>query len=101
GHTYEYKVTILTGASESDLTVSAPITVSSYQPIASPKNVSYKTGNKKINFRWDPEPDRYYGVNIYRKVADTDTFTKITRDPVILSKTKNAKGEEEYGKDFF
>ena len=64
---YYYKVTLATTKGDTDLAVSEKITFTEYSPIAAPKNIISKTGNKKVSFQWEPEPDAYFGVNIYRK----------------------------------
>lgn len=98
---YEYKITSITNGSESELGLSKKITYGKYTPVDPPKNITCKTGNKKVSFKWQPEPDAYFGVNIYRKTGDTGQLIKITKDPVILSKIKNSMGEEVYGEEFF
>jgi uncharacterized protein len=98
---YQYKVTIVNGALETDLAVSESLLFSAYAPIAPPKEIKYEEGNKKISFKWMPEPNRYFGVNIYRKINDTGAIVKLTKDPIILSQAKNKKGEMTYGEEFF
>lgn len=101
GKDYYYKVTLATAKGETDLAVSEKITFAAYSQIAAPKNISSKTGNKKVSFQWEPEPDAYFGVNIYRKTNDTGQVRKITKDPILLSKTKNKDGLETYGEVFY
>lgn len=98
---YYYKVTLATTKGDTDLAVSEKITFTEYSPIAAPKNIISKTGNKKVSFQWEPEPDAYFGVNIYRKTNDTGQFRKLTKDPILLSKTKNKEGLETYGEVFY
>jgi uncharacterized protein len=101
GKEYEYKITFVSGTTENDLGISKKITATDYAPIPPPKNINTKNGNKKVSFKWDPEPNSYFGVNIYRKSGDTGTYRLVTKDPIILSKAKNAKGEESYGDEFY
>jgi uncharacterized protein len=98
---YEYKVTSLSKGSEIELGLSEKLFSENYEPILAPKNIQFKTGNRKVSFTWDPEPNRYFGANIYKRANDTGQFYKITKDPVILSKTKNPQGAEDYGSEFF
>ncbi len=98
---YQYKVTLLTGTVETDLATSESLLFTTYSPIEPPKEIKYEEGNKKISFKWLPEPNRYYGVNVYRKINDTGVVVKLTKDPIILSQAKNKKGEMTYGDEFF
>jgi len=101
GKEYEYKIATLTNSIETELGISRKLIATGYAPIASPKDIETKTGNKKIAFKWAPEPDSYFGVNIYRKTTDTGQFRLITNDAILLSKTKNKKGEDNYGEEFY
>ncbi len=98
---YEYKVVSLRNAQETDLASSEKLFIGNYTSIAAPKNIKFKPGNKKVAFVWEPEPNSYFGVNIYRKTGDTGHYQKITKDPIILSKTKNKQSVETYGEEFF
>ena len=101
GKEYEYKITALTNTRENELGISKKLIATNYSPISSPKNIETNNGNKKVAFKWVPEPDSYFGVNLYRKTNDTGQFRLITKDPIILSKTKNKKGEDAYGDEFY
>jgi len=96
-----YKVTALVKGKEIDLGQSEKIRPGKYLQIECPKEIRTKIDRSKISFAWLPEPQRYYGVNIYRQQGDTGLVNKVTKDPVILSKTKNRNGELSYGEDFF
>ncbi|PBQ32314.1 hypothetical protein CNR22_11215 [Sphingobacteriaceae bacterium] len=101
GKEYEYKVTSHTASGETEIGISKKLKTDKYVPIDAPQNVITKTGNKKVSFKWTPEPDAYFGVNVYRKINDTGTFRQITKEPIILSKIKNKNNEEVYGEEFF
>lgn len=101
GKEYQYKVTIINPSGEKDLAVSRSLKIENYMPIPPPQNIVTKNGNKKVSFKWTAEPDSYFGVHIYRKTNDTGMFRRVTKDPIILSKTKNKKNEEVYGEEFY
>ncbi|MBL7932698.1 MAG: hypothetical protein JNL60_12390 [Bacteroidia bacterium] len=101
GKEYEYKLTRIKQGIEADVAISSKIVASGYKPIEPQKEISFTTGKKKVSFLWKPESSRYFGTDIYRRIGDTGTFVKITKDPIILSKTKTKDGKEEYGKEFF
>ena len=101
GKKYFYKINFISKEMETELGVSKEILATDYQAIEPPKNILSKKGNKKVSFTWEPESDRFFGVNIYRKTNDTGSFYKITKDPILLSKTKNSKGEDSYGEEFY
>lgn len=98
---YQYKVMLLNGVTETELAISESLLFTNYSPIEAPKDIKYEEGYKKISFKWLPEPNRYFGVNIYRKINDTGAVVKITKDPILLSQTKNKKGEMSYGDKFY
>lgn len=100
-HEYEYMVTSISGNLEHDLAISAKIKTSDTLPIPPPTNIRCEAGNKKISFKWEPEPNRYFGVNIYRFTDDSLLPRKITKDPIVLSTSKNSKGEYAYPETFF
>lgn len=101
GKDYHYKVTALNSTGEKELAISRNLKIENYKSIPPPQNIATKNGNKRVSFKWMPEPDSYFGVHIYRKTNDTGAFRRITKDPIILSKTKNKKNEEVYGEEFY
>lgn len=98
---YSYRMTETSNGIEKELAMSQPIKTTVYKAIAPPQNMVLKAGNKKVSFSWKPETDRYWGTHIYRKTNDSGAFVKITAEPIILSKTKNKRGDEVYADVFY
>lgn len=101
GKTYQYKIVKLNNNRVVDSAISNPISFTNYTPIEPPKEIKFIAGNKKVSFTWHPEPNRYYGVNIFRQHNDSTSSIKLTKEPIILSKTKNTNGEDIYGREFY
>ncbi len=98
---YEYKLTTMKDGVELELATSKAILAGHFQPETPIQEVQYKTSKRKVAFVWKPETDRYFGTEIYRRTGDTGTFQKITKDPILLSKTKRKDGTEDFGNEFF
>lgn len=102
GRSVQYKVCILKGGIETELGVSAPIITGKYTEVLPPQQIEIKAKNRKTEIKWLPETSRYYGVNIYRMYDSTGKDRiKVNKDPIIVSKTKNKKGEYEYPAQFY
>ena len=102
GQSVQYKVCIVTGGIEKELGISAPIVAGKITEVLPPQNIVIKPKNRKTEIKWLPETSRYYGVNIYRMFDSTGKDrVKVNKDPIIVSKTKNKKGEYEYPEQFY
>lgn len=98
----QYKVCVLKNGKEVELGICAPITTGIATEIMAPQKIDIIAKNKKAVIKWLPETSRYYGVNIYRMFDSTGSDrNKITKDPIIVSKTKNEKGVYEYPPQFY
>jgi len=98
---YRYKLTQLVNGNEIEIAVSNEIEAGKYIQDAAPKTIKDSVLKKSVVFKWQPEPQRYYGVNIYKREVDSAFFKKINVEPIILSKTKNIEGQESYPDWFF
>lgn len=98
---YTYRITETSNGIEKELAISQSIKTGNYKAIDPPQNPALTAGNKKISISWKPETDRYWGTDIYRKTNDSGSFVKITKEPIILSKTKNNKGQETFPEVFY
>ncbi|MEO6902540.1 MAG: hypothetical protein ABI315_05215 [Bacteroidia bacterium] len=102
GTSLQYKVSSIQNGVETELGISKPITVGTYTEVLPPQKIEIIPKNKKTIIKWLPETSRYYGVNIYRMFDSTgNNRIKVNQDPVMISKTKNKKGEYEYPSQFY
>ena len=99
--TYQYKVQELNGSSETLIAISSPIEIKPNEPIVPPKNIVAKIKRHSCLMRWEPEPVRYFGVNIYRHSSENKIDIQLNKEPFLLSKTKNKEGVEGYPEVFF
>src|SRR5690606_24072981 len=85
GLEYRYKVMAQHGATEIEVGVSGWLLAGRRFAEAAPREFSIREHKKKVQLRWLPEPLRYYGVNVYRRVSDTGSWNCITPKPMMLS----------------
>lgn len=64
-----------------------------YKAIAKPDSFYAARTKNVVKFKWFPEPNRFYGVNLYRKENGSDA-KKINQDVIVLSTSKNSKGQD-------
>jgi fibronectin type 3 domain-containing protein len=98
GQYYEYRLSAVNKNSEEQLAADT-INAGVPQTNRAPQNIISKISGRKVSFRWSPEPMRYYGVNIYRQ--ENDSLVLLTKDPLVLSRTRSANGKEDYPEFFF
>lgn len=102
GQSVQYKVCVVTGGVEKELGISTPVIAGKFIEVQPPQQIVIKAKNRKTEIKWLPETSRYYGVNIYRMFDSTGKDRiQINKDPIIVSKTKNKKGEYEYPEQFY
>ena len=65
GESYYYKITAANSTNE--MVVSENFTADKYSPTSPPDSMNtYQENNKSIVFKWLPNTDRFYAVNIYK-----------------------------------
>lgn len=101
GKTYTYKIMATSEGIEKQIGKETTITVGEYQKALPPKEITSERLKNKIQFKWLPELERYYAINLYKKSGDTETFSKITKAPYSLQKIKKENGEVGYPKIFY
>lgn len=101
GKTYLYRLVVIHEGKETQIASSDSILADHYRKSASPKNIKFRTSKRQVSFVWQPETDRYFGTDIYRRTSESTTYLKLTKTPIVLSKTRNTEGTEAYGRDFF
>jgi uncharacterized protein len=88
----KYKIMILdANGSEKLLGESEQIIVKKENEFAPPQQIESKQKRKTIQFKWLPETNRYYGVNVYRKKNTETAYVKITEFPILISKNNKNK----------
>lgn len=94
GESYYYKITAANSTNE--MVVSENFTADKYSPTSPPDSMNtYQENNKSIVFKWLPNTDRFYAVNIYKSINDGEKI-KFNSDPILISKIVNEKGIKDY-----
>lgn len=88
GAGYEYKVAIIKNGVEVSSGKSKQLIAGDYKPLVPPKNIEVKLGKRRAKFKWLPEPDRYFGVHIYRTASDSAGELQITDRPLMPSQVE-------------
>ena len=101
GKTYTYKVVGLSQGVEKQIGGEKKFTVSAYKKSLPPKEITSERKIGKVSFVWQPELERYYGINVYRKSGEDAEFKKVTEVPYILQKVKKANGEVAFPDEFY
>lgn len=102
GTSVQYKVSIIQNGIETELGISKPIIAGVFTEVLPPQKIEITAKNKKTIIKWLPETSRYYGVDIYRMFDSIGSDRiKVNQDPIMISKTKNKKGEYEYPSQFY
>ena len=101
GKKYSYKVTRFDGSDERTIDTSDEVYADSVTTTGPPKDIELEPGNACVYFKWEPESERYFAVNIYRKDTINDDFKRINELPVIIAEKKNENGELAYPEFFY
>jgi uncharacterized protein len=96
GKTYQYKVQKVYGNEELLLAQSDSITARTFISAEAPGGYFAKIGKKKVEIGWEPEDNRFYAVNVYRKSGGSEK--KLNKRPVLLSQIKDSTGKLVYPK---
>ena len=48
--------------------------------------------SRMVKFKWQPNDDLYYGVDIYRRSGNQTGFTKINNNPVMIGQAEDSAG---------
>lgn len=100
GATYDYKITeIVTKKSgkrkDVDLLEVRDYT-SRVPPLPEPpRSIVFEPLDNKVEFYWMPEPDRYFGVNLFRAVKG-ENAVKVNQDVIIPVESMNEEGFYDY-----
>ena len=94
GKIYQYKIQKVYENEELFLAQSDSITARSFAPEKAPGAFFARIGKKKVQIGWEPEDTRFYGVNVYRRSADSEK--RLNNRPVMLSQVKDSTGRLHY-----
>lgn len=81
GKTYRYKITEPNNGLLVDRAISAYIKCGIWKPSPPPQNIVVKRERKQVNIKWEPDPENYFGVDIFRKTMATGVQIKLTPEP--------------------
>ena len=98
---YAYKVGRIKNGSEFPIGVSPVITAGTYQPGNPVKDVVAVQKQKKINLNWAQEEERFYAVNVYRKLTTDSSALRLNKNPLMLSQIIDSLGRKVYPNPMF
>ena len=102
GQRYKYKVAAITKNGEDELGESDWITAGEHVPIKPPDSLQMIYVNEdEVTFRWEPETDRYFGINAYRTDLAGSKREKINDKPIIIARSYNELGMLTWPEYFF
>jgi hypothetical protein len=97
---YQYRVVRIKNGMELTLATSDPIIANTFQPLASPKNFFAKQYRKSAKLGWEPEDNRFYATNVYRR-SSKGTEVKLNNKPVTISMIQDSAGNFRYPENKF
>ncbi len=98
---YQYKIKHIKYGKELSLIESKQFCLDSLKNIAPPSEFKIENKGTEAFLKWKVEPERFFGVNIYRFTNKNKMPQKINKEVVLISKQKNSKNQEEYPRIFF
>jgi uncharacterized protein len=94
GLNYTYKVCYVNESVDKAFATSSIISMNEGILDKGIDSIKFELKKRTVSFGWLPEVQKYYGVDIYRSLTKDSIGTKITKDPILISKIKNKKNEE-------
>lgn len=103
GTSYEYKVSkIIANNAEEDVSTSNSYVAGAVNSLLPPQNIEVSKHEKRAEFKWKIEAERYYAVNAYLgNKKDLSDQKLVTSLPIMINKVKNEKGVMEWPAFFF
>ena len=100
GATYDYKITeVVTRKSgkqkDTDLLEVRDYASTPAAVPAPPRSIVFEPLDNKVEFYWMPEPDRYFGVNLFRAVKGEEAV-KVNQEVIIPVESLNKEGFFDY-----
>jgi hypothetical protein len=101
GVSYRYRVTQVQPGRETTVGETGSVVAGRYEPVAPPEGLAAEAGDTEAAIRWTPEPERFFGVNVYRR-SNRDTVTvRANSDMILISAQAGADGKQKYPDVFF
>jgi fibronectin type 3 domain-containing protein len=100
GKAYQYEVRGILGANEEVINTKS-LKIGPYQKEAAPQVITINRKKNGVEFKWQPEELRYYGVNIYRKAPVETSWKKINNQPRNVYKSADQTGVKTYPDVFY
>lgn len=63
-------------------------------------SITYKTFDKRIEFKWKYNNKSFFGVNIYRS-ENKNNFIKLNKNPIVVTRTEDKSGKYKYPSFFY
>jgi hypothetical protein len=99
--TYDYGLFERTGSEIREVAVLLNVHSTQVSNVLPVDSLAFHPLKRGAAFRWKPEPNRFYGVQIYRSQTADSIGQLITPDPILLSKIKDESGNEVWPEDFY
>ncbi|MNV03295.1 Exoglucanase B precursor [compost metagenome] len=101
GNSYRYRIVKASGSVTNPLAESVLLTMGSSTLNEPVDSLNFKTRKRAVDFRWKPEPDRYYGVKVFRSETPDSIGRLVTKDPILISTILDPDGKVVYPEYFF
>lgn len=100
GKAYQYKVTHPFSGTEALLAKSNTIVCGQESKEAPPSMFTADLFRKSVGIKWQEEPNRFFGVNIYRKKSPDTSFSLLNKEPIMAVSTRDKTGKTKLA-DYF
>ena len=102
GVSYRYRVMqVQTGGRETLVGETDNIIAGQYLPVAPPQGLTVIPGDGETELKWIPEPQRFFGVNVYRRSNRDTQPVKANSDMILISENEGEDGAQKYPDVFF
>jgi hypothetical protein len=101
GKRYEYKITKVSISGERNVGISEPISTGSHTTVTPPDSISVKVTGTRVHVKWQPEPLRYFAVNVYRYSDYDSGEVVLNKAPIVIAKRKGPNGKMSYPPEFY
>ena len=101
GNSYRYRIVRASESVTNPLAESVLLTMGSSALSEPVDSLNFKLRKRAVDFRWKPEPDRYYGVKVFRSETPDSLGKLVTKDPILVSTVLDPNGKAVYPEYFF
>ena len=100
GESYEYRIMQLRGGQEQEIGISEAITAAAPAPLAPLQGLEVLQEDRHVIFNWQPEEDRFFGVNIYKQEGE-GLEQLLNENPLVISQLEDSLGNLVYPTPMF